>query len=66
MPWKPAKMVRFPLKNGFQEVPKRGGHRRFINPENGRTTEVPIHPKELGRVTEKMILKEAGLEKPKN
>ena len=59
MPWKPAKMIRFLKKNGFVEVPKQGGHRRFYNPSNGRLTEVPI----LRPGTEKAILAEAGLEK---
>lgn len=63
MPWKPAKMIRFLKKNGFVEVPKQGGHRRFYNPGNGRRTEVPMHNKELRPGTEKAILEEAGLKK---
>ncbi|EEX28367.1 toxin-antitoxin system, toxin component, HicA family [Lactobacillus crispatus MV-3A-US] len=64
MPWKPAKMVRFLKKNGFIELPKKGGHRRFFNPTTGRKTEVPMHSKELKKMTEKAILEQAGLEKP--
>lgn len=62
MPWKPAKMVRYLLKNGFEEVPKGGGHRRFYNPKTKRITEVPMHGKELRPGTQRAILKEAGLE----
>ena len=63
MPWKPTKMIRFLKKNGFIEIPKSGGHRRFINPNNGRQTEVPMHRRELKPGTEQAILHEAGLEK---
>lgn len=66
MPWKPAKMIRFLKKNGFVEVPTHStGHRRFINNETKRMTEVPIHGngKELKRGTERAILEEAGLKK---
>ena len=63
MPWKPAKMIRFLKKNGFMEVSKEGGHRRFYNPTTNRTTEVPMHNKELKKGTERAILEEAGLEK---
>lgn len=64
MPWKPAKMIRFLKKNGFIEMPKKGGHRKFFNPTTGKTTEVPMHNKELKKMTEKAILDEAGLKKP--
>ncbi len=64
MPWKPAKMIRFLKKHGFVEVPKEGGHRRFVNPETGRETEVPMHSKELKKGTERAILMQAGLKKP--
>lgn len=63
MPWKPAKMIRFLKKNGFMEVSKEGGHRRFYNPTTNRMTEVPMHNKELKKGTERAILEEAGLEK---
>ena len=46
MPMKPAQMIRKLKKAGFRELPKQGGHRRFVNSE-GRMTEVPMHNKEL-------------------
>lgn len=60
MPMKPAKMVRKLLKAGFVEVPKEGGHRKFVHPD-GRETEVPMHSTELKKGTQEAILKEAGL-----
>ncbi len=42
MTMKPAKMIRKLKKAGFIEVPKSGGHRKFVHPD-GRMTEVPAH-----------------------
>lgn len=59
MPCKPAKMIRFLKKNGFIEIFKQSGHRKFYNPTNG----APMHNKELQAGTEKAILEEASLQK---
>jgi predicted RNA binding protein YcfA (HicA-like mRNA interferase family) len=48
------------LRAGFVEVPKSGGHRKFVHPD-GRETEVPIHAKELRKGIQETILKQAGL-----
>ena len=60
MPMKPAKMIRKLKKAGFVEVPKEGGHKRFVHPD-GRMTEVPIHAGELKTGTQDAILRQAGL-----
>ncbi len=60
MPMKAAKMIHLLIKNGFIEIPKKGGHRKFVHPD-GRTTEVPMHSKELTPYTQKKILKETGI-----
>lgn len=60
MTMKPAKMIRKLKKAGFIEVPKNGGHRKFVHPD-GRMTEVPVHAKELAKGTQEAILKQAGL-----
>lgn len=60
MPIKPEKMVHYLLKAGFKEVPKSGGHRKFIH-SDGRMTEVPMHGKELRKRTEQKIIQEAQL-----
>ena len=44
MSMKPAKMIRLLKKNGFYELPKQGGHRKFAD-NKGHLTEVPIIPK---------------------
>ena len=57
-------MVKFLLRNGFVEVSGgKGSHRRFQNPNTGRTTQVPYHNKDLGKGLEQAILKQAGLKK---
>lgn len=60
MPMKPAKMIRKLIKAGFVEVPKKGGHRKFVHPD-GRMTEVPMHGKELTTYTQNQIYKQAGI-----
>ena len=55
-------MIRFLLKNGFEEIQGgKGSHRRFKNFKTGKVTEVPCHSGELGKGLEKAILKQAGL-----
>jgi len=64
VPKKPQAMIRLLKKHGFKEIKcNKGSHRKFYNPETGRRTEVPVHGgKELNRITEQMILEQAGIE----
>ena len=62
MPMNSREMIRFLKRNGFTEIKGgKGSHRRFKNFDTGKVTEVPCHSKELGKILEKVILKEAGL-----
>lgn len=61
MPMTPRQMVKLLEKNGFVEERQNGSHRFFRNPITGKTTTVPIHPKDLKTGTEQKILKDAGL-----
>ena len=63
MPRKPQAMIRLLKRKGFIEVKcNKGSHRRFINPDTGAKTEVPVHGgKELNKNTERMILDQAGI-----
>lgn len=64
MPMNSKEMIRFLLKNGFIQINGgKGSHRRFKNFQTGKVTEVPCHSKELSKVLEKAILKQAGLDK---
>ena len=63
MPLKPKEMLKLLKKNGFKEIKGggKGGHQKVFNAETKRTTEIPMHSKELRKSTEDKILKQAGL-----
>jgi predicted RNA binding protein YcfA (HicA-like mRNA interferase family) len=61
----PKEIVRYLEKNGFDFVKSNGSHRKYHNPTTGKTTVVPYHNKPLKPGTEKAILKQAGLDKPR-
>ena len=65
MPMLPKEMVKHLERHGFKFVKSNGSHRKYINPVTGKTTIVPYHAKPLKLGTEKAILKQAGLDKPK-
>lgn len=54
-------MVKLLEENGFEFVSSNGSHRKYYNPETGRTVIVPFHAQELKKGTEQSILKQAGL-----
>lgn len=62
MPKRPEQLEKEVLKAGFKLISGkgRGGHRRYEH-EDGRTTEIPFHPGELRKFTEKKIRQQAGL-----
>ena len=62
MPMKPEKLEKVVLKQGFKLIKNkgRGGHRRYKH-EDGRTTEIPFHSKEVSKWTEDAVLKDIGL-----
>ena len=49
------------VRAGFRIVNYRGSHVKLFNSVNGRCTEVPMHPGDLGRKLIGKILKQAGL-----
>ena len=62
MPMTPKEMTRFLKKNKFQKVDGgKGGHQKFYNPKSNRTTEVPMHNRDLTKGEEHDILKQANL-----
>ena len=61
MPMTPRKIVKLLEENGFEFVSSNGSHRKYYNPETGRTVIVPFHAQELKKVTEQSILKQAGM-----
>ncbi len=61
MPMTPRKMVKLLEENGFEFVSSNGSHRKYYNPQTGKTVIVPFHAQELKKGTEQSILKQAGL-----
>ena len=57
----PRKMVKLLEENGFEFVSSNGSHRKYYNPQTGKTVIVPFHAQELKKGTEQSILKQAGL-----
>ena len=68
MPMKPKRMLRYLQSLGIQIVKGegKGGHQKFFNEKTNRTTEVPMHPRELSKWEEHIILQQAGLLKTFN
>ena len=61
MPMTPKEIVKLLQANGFVYVSSTGSHRKYWNPQTGKTVIVPFHAKDLKPGTEKSILKMAGL-----
>lgn len=53
MPMTPKEIVKLLKANGFEYVGATGSHRKYRNPETGRTVIVPFHAKDLKPGTEK-------------
>jgi predicted RNA binding protein YcfA (HicA-like mRNA interferase family) len=48
-------------KSGFNVIRQKGSHITLHNPDNNRTTVVPMHPGEFPRPLLKKIIKDTGL-----
>ena len=47
MPMKPKEIVKLLQANGFVYVSSTGSHRKYRNPQTGKTVIVPFHAKDL-------------------
>jgi predicted RNA binding protein YcfA (HicA-like mRNA interferase family) len=62
MPLKPIEMERILLKDGWLLKDQEGSHRHYVHPvKHGKVT-IPFHSKELSKIVEKSIRKQAGLD----
>ena len=61
MPMTPQEMIQYLKKHGFKAKGGNGSHQKMYNPKTNRTTEVPMHNKDLGKGLEHKILRQAGL-----
>lgn len=49
------------IRAGFRIVGSKGSHLKLYNPLTKRSTELPMHPGDLGRKLITKILKQAGI-----
>ena len=56
-----SEVLRRLIRAGFRVNNYKGSHVKLFNPINGRRTEIPMHPGDLGRKLISKILKQAGL-----
>ncbi len=61
MPKKPKEMEREVLKDGWVFKEQNGSHRQYVHPTKKGKVTIPFHAKELDRVTEESIRRQAGL-----
>lgn len=62
MPKKPREMEQDILNNGWVFKNQVGSHRHYVHPTKPGKVTIPFHSKELSRIVEKSIRKQAGLE----
>ena len=61
MPKKPREMEREILDDGWVFKSQEGSHRHYVHPTKPGKVTVPFHSKELSKIVEKSIRKQAGL-----
>ena len=62
MPKKPREMEQDILNDGWVFKNQVGSHRHYVHPTKSGKVTIPFHSKELSRIVEKSIRKQAGLE----
>lgn len=61
MPKKPREMEREILDDGWVFKSQEGSHRHYVHPTKPGKVTIPFHSKELSKIVEKSIRKQAGL-----
>ena len=63
MPKRPREMEKEILDDGWIFKSQEGSHRHYVNPTKPGKVTIPFHSKELSKIVEKSIRKQAGLDK---
>ena len=63
MPKKPREMEKEILDDGWIFKSQEGSHRHYVHPTKPGKVTIPFHSKELSKIIEKSIRKQAGLDK---
>ena len=58
----PKQIIAILLAHGFEHLRTKGSHQFYLNRTTGKSTVVPIHPKDLKKGTLHGILKQAGID----
>ncbi len=61
MPLKPREMENLILADGWVFKSQTGSHRHYTHPTKPGKVTIPFHGKDIPKITEKSILKQAGL-----
>ena len=61
MPLKPREMEKLILADGWIFKSQTGSHRHYTHPTKPGKVTIPFHGKDIPKITEKSILKQAGL-----
>ena len=62
MPKRPRDMEKEIMAAGWQFKSQEGSHRHYVHPTKPGKVTIPFHSRELSRIVEKSIRKQAGLE----
>lgn len=63
MPKRPREMEKEILDDGWIFKSQEGSHRHYVHPTKPGKVTIPFHSKELSKIVEKSIRKQAGLDK---
>ena len=62
MPKRPKEMEREIMADGWIFKSQEGSHRHYVHPKKPGKVTIPFHSKELSKIVEKSIRKQAGLD----
>ena len=62
MPKRPREMEREQLEDGRVFKSQEGSHRHYVHPTKKGKVTIPFHSKELSKIVERSIRKQAGID----
>lgn len=62
MPIRPREMEKIIMKDGWIFKSQVGSHRHYVHPKKPGKVTIPFHSRELNKIVEKSIRKQAGLD----
>ena len=62
MPISPRDLEKIILKDGWVFKSQEGSHRHYVHPTKKGKVTIPFHSKEISKVVEKSVYKQAGIE----